>query len=179
VTATALLVVPCPALCGTLAFEPMDPRTLLAVDVGLKAGMAVYARNGLLTAYRSRNFGSADRLRRGVRAMLSGRSGVSFLVTEGGGPLADIWSKEADRKGIGTLRIHAEDWRKRLLLPREQKSGAKAKESADDLARRIIEWSGAPKPTSLRHDAAEAIAVGLYGVLEIGWLEELPRELRR
>lgn len=35
----------------------------------------------------------------------------------------------------------------------------------------------APKPTSLTHDAAEAIAVGLYGVLEIGWLPKLPREV--
>jgi len=157
----------------------MDSQTLLAIDVGLKAGLAVYGRDGRLTAYRSRNFGSTDRLRRGVHAILSGRSGVSFLVTEGGGPLADVWSKEAERRGIGVLRIHAEDWRKRLLLPREQKSGEMAKQYADALARRIIEWSGAPRPTSLRHDAAEAIAAGLYGVLKIGWLSKLPREISR
>jgi hypothetical protein len=157
----------------------MEKRTLLAVDVGLKAGMAIYGRNGRLIAYRSRNFGTADRLRRGVRAILSPRSGVAHLVTEGGGPLADIWSKEATRQGIEVLRIHAEDWRQRLLLPREQKSGDKAKGSADTLARRVIEWSEAPRPTSLQHDAAEAIAVGLYGVLEVGWLERLPRELAR
>ena len=30
-------------------------------------------------------------------------------------PLAEIWSKEAGRQGIEVLRIHAEDWRKRLI----------------------------------------------------------------
>jgi hypothetical protein len=155
----------------------MEHQTLLSVDVGLRTGMAVYDRRGRLTAYRSRNFGTADRLRRGVRAMLSGRSGVAFVVTEGGGPLADIWSKEAERNGIGILRIHAEDWRKRLLLPREQKSGEQAKHNADALARRIIDWSGAPRPTSLTDDAAEAIAAGLFGVLRVGWLDKLPREI--
>jgi hypothetical protein len=76
------------------------------------------------------------------------------------------------------MRIHAEEWRRRLLLPREQKSGEQAKENAGGLARRIIEWSNAPRPTSLTDDAAEAIAAGLYGVLEVGWLRDLPREIR-
>jgi hypothetical protein len=31
----------------------------------------------------------------------------------------------------------------------------------------------------LRHDTAEAILIGLWGVLEVGWLERLPDDLRR
>ncbi|MBC8076709.1 MAG: hypothetical protein H7Y32_11595, partial [Chloroflexales bacterium] len=46
-------------------------------------------------------------------------------------------------------------------------------------ARRVIAWAGAPRPTSLRHDAAEAILIGLWGALEVGWLPALPPELRR
>jgi hypothetical protein len=42
----------------------------------------------------------------------------------------------------------------------------------------VIEWSGITRPTSLRHDAAEAILIGLWGVLEAGWLPALPPELR-
>ncbi|MFP2934398.1 hypothetical protein ACLESO_56645, partial [Pyxidicoccus sp. 3LG] len=38
---------------------------------------------------------------------------------------------------------------------------------------------GAAKPTSLRHDAAEAVLLGLWGVLEVGWLDRVPVELRR
>jgi hypothetical protein len=42
------------------------------------------------------------------------------------------------------------------------------------MARKVIDWSGARRPTSLRHDAAEAILVGLWGGLQVGWLRELP-----
>ncbi len=76
-------------------------------------------------------------------------------------------------------RIAAERWRQELLYAREQRNGAQAKQRAAELARRIIEWSAAPRPTSLRHDAAEAIAIGFWGVLHVGWLEQIPEELRR
>jgi hypothetical protein len=76
-------------------------------------------------------------------------------------------------------RIAAERWRGELLYAREQRSGAQAKQHAAELARRIVEWSAAPRPTSLRHDAAEAIAIGFWGVLHVGWLEQIPEELRR
>ena len=38
------------------------------------------------------------------------------------------------------------------------------KQAADGLAREIIEEHGAKRPTSLRHDAAEAILVGYWAV---------------
>ena len=40
-------------------------------------------------------------------------------------------------------------------------------------------FGGAPRPTSLRHDAADAIMIGLWGVLSAGWLRRLPDLLRR
>jgi hypothetical protein len=45
------------------------------------------------------------------------------------------------------------------------------------MAAQVVEWSGAPgvSAAGLGHDAAEAIMVGLFGVLEAGWLAELPR----
>lgn len=153
--------------------------TLLAVDLGLKAGLAIYGEDGRLTAYRSHNFGSAARLRRGAPAILAGLADAATLALEGGGQLAAIWEAAAARRQLPVLRIGAEVWRQQLLYPREQRSGSSAKHHADLLARRIIEWSGAPRPTSLRHDAAEAIVLGLWAVLEIGWLPELPPELRR
>ena len=45
------------------------------------------------------------------------------------------------------------------------------------VAKKVIGWSGAKRPTSLRHDAAEAILAGLWGMLKIGWLKEIPREI--
>ena len=53
----------------------------------------------------------------------------------------------------------------------------RAKRGADGVARRVIEWSNAPRPTSLRHDAAEAILIGLWGVLQARWLAAMPKGL--
>ena len=153
--------------------------SLLAVDLGLRTGLALYGRGGRLLWYRSQNFGSAAKLKRGVHGMLGEIPDLAWLVLEGGGPLAEIWQREGRRREIPVLRISAEEWRGRFLYPREQLSKRSAKHSAEGMARRVIAWSGAPRPTSLRHDAAEAILIGLSGVLDIGWLPCLPNELKR
>ena len=70
--------------------------------------------------------------------------------------------------------VSPEQWRSLLLLPRKQKNRKVAKDEADVLARQIIAWSGLKRPTSLRHDAAEAILIGLWAVLELGWLQDNP-----
>ncbi|CAN5717272.1 hypothetical protein BH23GEM11_BH23GEM11_08940 [soil metagenome] len=154
------------------------PGVLLAVDAGLRAGIAIYGANGRLERYRSTNFGSPRRLKSGVYRVMSEQEGLAQLVVEGGGNIADPWMREAGRRGLPALQVHAGIWRERLLLPRDRRTGAAAKLQADDLARRVISWAGAPRPTSLRHDASEAILVGLWGVLEVGWLPVLPAELR-
>lgn len=155
-----------------------DPA-LLAVDLGLRTGLAAYSRQGRLLWYRSHNFGSPERLRRGVASLLHEYGTLQQIVLEGGGNLALPWEREAERRRLGFRSIQAHDWRTLLLYDREQRKGKQAKGHADTLARRVIVWSQAPKPTSLRHDAAEAIMIGLWGVLELGWLPELPREIRR
>lgn len=153
---------------------------LLAVDLGLRTGLALYGRDGRLVSYRSQNLGSRSRLRRAAGSVLGDHGDAQRLVLEGGGDIADIWKKAAERAGRRVRVIDAGVWRRLLLLPREQRSGADAKEAADGLARSIITWSGAPKPKgSLRHDAAEAIAVGLWGVLDAGWLAEIPASVSR
>jgi len=153
-------------------------KTLLAVDLGIKTGLALYGEDGRLIWYRSSNFGSTSRLRRGAGAILRDTSNLAWLVLEGGGILAEIWQKEADRRQIPLLQFSAETWRRGMLYPRQQRSGRQAKQHADRLARRVIEWSEAPRPTALRHDTAEAILVGLWGVLQVGWLAELPAAVR-
>jgi hypothetical protein len=152
--------------------------SLLAVDVGLRTGLALYEKDGRLIWYRSHNFGNSSRLRRGAQAILRDTPDIEWLVLEGGGPLADIWKNEAGRRQIPVRQISAEDWRKQLLYPREQRTGPVAKHHADSAARRVIAWSEAPRPTSLRHDAAEAILIGLWGLLDVGWLKTLPATLR-
>lgn len=153
--------------------------SLLAVDLGLRTGLALYGADGRLQWYRSQNFGSNARLKRGAFGVLKKLSGVEHLVLEGGGTLAELWAKEGERRGLRVRVVDAETWRRALLYPRERRSGEEAKAAADTLARRVIEWSGAARPTSLRHDAAEAILVGLWGVIRAGWLEGIPIALGR
>lgn len=147
---------------------------LLAVDLGLRTGLALYGRDGRLQWYRSHNFGTATRLRRAVRSLLDELPGLTWIVLEGGGDLADIWKREAGRRRIRVRQIGAEAWRQMFLLPRQQRRGSQAKANAGTLAKRVIAWSHARRPTSLRDDAAEAILIGLWGALDVGWLTEVP-----
>lgn len=141
-------------------------RRLLAVDVGLRAGLAWYDAAGRLTAYRSTNFGSLARVRRGAPGLLEG---VTHVVLEGGGQIADAWMKAAGRLAIEARRVSAETWREALMIPRERRTGAAAKDHADAYARAVIAEAGLPRPTSLRHDAAEAILTGRWAVETWGW----------
>lgn len=155
-------------------------RTLLAVDLGLRAGFALYRGDGRLVSYRSQNFGARSRLRRAIPGILARQApALAAVALEGPRPLAELWRAEARRRQLQTLHLSAETWRERLLLARQQRGGSMAKRSAVELAPRIIAWSGAPLPTGpLRHDAAEAVLVGLWAVLELGWLEALPPGLK-
>lgn len=154
-------------------------KTLLAVDLGLRTGLALYGEDGKLIWYRSHNFGTTDRLRRAAHGILDGIPSLSAIVIEGGGKLAAVWEKEAREREIGFHQLGAEAWREAFLLPREQRTGQDAKRYAGEMARKVIEWSGAPRPTSLRHDAAEAILIGLWGAVRLGWLDGVPDGVRR
>jgi hypothetical protein len=148
--------------------------SLLAVDLGPRTGLALYGPDARMVWYRSQRYATRTSLRRGVHVLLDACPDVSHLVLEGGGPIADIWVRHAQRRGMLVRQIAAENWRGRFFNPKDQRGRDMSKLTAEILARRIIEWSGAPRPTSLRHDAAEAILIGLWGVLEIGWLERVP-----
>lgn len=156
-----------------------DDIALLAVDLGLRTGLAAYGRDGKLRWQRSQNYGSRARLKRDAYSLLREHAALETLVVEGGGDLAVVWEREADRRGVRLRRIGAEAWRRDLLYAREQRHGKDAKAAADGLAREIIAWSGLRLPKRLKHDAAEAILIGLWGVLQEGWLKAVPQPIRR
>lgn len=153
--------------------------SLLAVDLGLRMGLARYDSEGRLVEYGSTHFSSLEKLKRGAFVRLAALPDLEVLVVEGDALLGQVWRRLAEKRGARALSVRPEVWRERLLLPREQRTGAQAKKNADALAREVIAWSGAKRPTSLRHDAAEAICIGLWGVLEVGWLEALPVAVSR
>ena len=156
------------------------PPALLAVDLGLRTGFAAYSRDGRLVWTRSQNLGSRSRLKAAAATFLRDLPGLERLVLEGGGDLARLWEAAGTRRGLRVQTIHAERWRTELILARDRRSGADAKAAADALARAVIAWSGAPAPKgALRHDAAEAVGVGLWGVIQAGWLDGVPEAVAR
>ncbi|MEL6616643.1 MAG: hypothetical protein AAFQ43_12950, partial [Bacteroidota bacterium] len=156
------------------------PTALLAIDLGVRTGLARYDDSGRLLAYRSQNLGSRSRLKRAAHTLLAEHGDLDRLVLEGGGNLADLWKAAGLRRGLRVRIMDAGVWRRGLLLPRERRTGALAKEAADAYARRIIAWSGAPSPKGkLKHDAAEAICIGLWACVEAGWLDRVPADVRR
>ncbi len=140
------------------------PPRLLAVDLGLRSGIALFDATPHILRYRSTNFGSRRRLKKAVYRLIRDAGPPQILVVEGSRDLASIWRKAAEKQGVEVIEVAPETWRRELLEPRRRRSGADAKEAADELAREIIAKCGGDAPTSLRHDAAEAIAIGYWAL---------------
>ena len=143
---------------------------ILAVDLGLRTGVALFGPDGRLVRYRSQNYGTVTRLKRAAFGEIAGVEDLTALAVEGDAALARVWAKVAEKRGAEVFTIQAPTWRKVLLPERDRRTGADAKRAADKLARRVIEASGLSRPTSLRHDAAEAICIGLWACGELGWV---------
>ena len=145
---------------------------LLAVDLGVKTGLALYNQDCKLEWYRSKNFGNKNSLSKALYSVLKAIDNLEYLIIEGGGDLFAIWKKEANKHGIKIIQIQAPTWRKELLLQREQRSGQQAKRIAIQVANQIINSYANKKPTSLTDDAAEAILCGYWALKEVNWLND-------
>ncbi len=146
---------------------------LLAIDLGVRMGVAVYDRERGITRYASHNFGSVSRLKRAARSIICEVDPLEHVFLEGDANLARHWRRVAEPRGARCHIVSAERWREALLLPRERRSGTDAKRHAQALARRAIQEGDAKRPTGpLRHDAAEAILIAIYGATVVGWRDE-------
>ncbi len=144
--------------------------TLLAVDLGLRSGLALFDDRGRLLRYRSTNFGTRRRLKKAVYALIRDAGPPAYLVVEGSRQLGAVWEKAAQKQGVKVIDVAPETWRGELLEPRRRRTGADAKAAADEVAREVIDAAGGEAPTSLRHDAAEAILIGWWGLRYVGWM---------
>jgi hypothetical protein len=156
-----------------------DRPLLLAVDLGLACGLAWYDDAGVLVAYRSQSFKNITALKASVLAIIDERP-VQHLVVEGDRHLGEIWLKAASKRGATGRVVHADVWRGTLLLAREQERGVDAKATAQRLALQLIQASPAKNPkTPLMHDVAEAILIGLWGCLQLHWIDRVDDALGR
>lgn len=165
---------------GTPDDAAQTPCAFLAVDAGLRTGLAGFDRSGRLLWCRSQHLPDMTRLKRFIRGELAVLPDLEQVVLEGGGDVARAWQRETQRlAGVGFMVISAEEWREAFLHPRERTGGRKAKDTAGILARRVAVWSGGRRPVTLRHDAAEAVMAGFYGVWRKGWLKVSPLDVLR
>jgi len=144
------------------------PGRLLAVDLGLRMGMALLDGAGRPVWLRSKHLGTLAALRRAAHAVLRENPELDLVVLEGGGPAADIWAREADKAGVRVRVVNAQDWRPDVLTPSQQQDAKSAKAAAATLARSALARAGLPHKT-LTTDAAEALLLGLWAARQEGW----------
>lgn len=135
---------------------------ILAVDLGVRTGMALFNAAGELEWVRSGNFGNSSRLKKAIPSYLGYLDKKSILVLEGGGSLAEIWEKAARKRGISVKQIHAVEWRKDIFYARDQRNASTAKHHAIEKAMELIRHSQVPAPKNLTDDAAEAFLAGYW-----------------
>ena len=139
---------------------------LLAIDLGLKTGFAVYGPCGQLRSYRSTRFPNHAAIKRAAWRVLCEIEDLTLVVMEGDARIADVWRKVARKRGAAVVMVAPHTWREVLLAPRERRSGVAAKRAADRIARELIAQSPAPLPTGrLTSDVAEAVLIGRWAVL--------------
>ncbi|MCB9639679.1 MAG: hypothetical protein H6727_12370 [Myxococcales bacterium] len=149
-------------------------RRLLAVDLGLRMGMALYEQEEetlRLAWFRSHHFANRQQWKKGVYQILVGIEDLESVWVEGDKLLGETWQRLAEKRGARFFEASAETWRADILLPREQRSGAEAKRYALQKAGAIIDLMGEGASKGLRDDAAEAILFGLWAVAQEGWAE--------
>jgi len=152
---------------------------LLAVDLGVRTGLAFFSYEPSLIWYRSHNYGSKARLRKHIYSILKDIPPSSELLIEGGGDIASVWKKGADKCGIAYEQIYAEDWRPDILKPSSIKNAELAKAAADRAAQIAIKLYNAPKKYTIPNtDASEAILIGLWGLFKRGAVQSIPPEIK-
>ncbi len=148
---------------------------VLAIDLGLRTGLALLDRRGRVCWYHAQHFASRSALKRQVYGTLAPLRPLDEVVMEGDGALAAIWGKLPEKKwAIPTTLIQAHTWRDALMIPRQrERGGSLAKQYAQQMAAELIAWSQIAKaPTGpLRHDAAEAILIGAWACAQRGWYD--------
>ena len=153
---------------------------LLAVDLGLRTGTAIFDSKGSVLAIESYRFNDHDSLDRGLTEILSTHA-ITHVVIEGEDrKLYYIWRKAIENfEGIQLARVVADDWRRMLLLKKEMRDARKAKSAAGLIAKQILKNNEKLQGKKLSADAAEALLVGLYAVRVLGWVKTKEPPVKR
>ncbi len=147
---------------------------LVAVDLGVRTGVAVFGGDGRLVSVGSRNLGRRGQVRRAAIGLRREVGRVDALVLEGDRSLVPAWRHTFEPRGSEVVLVEAERWRRALLHPRERRDGRTAKAAARGLTAVAVAELADRNLPDLRHDAAEAVLIGLWGLRELGWIRSWP-----
>lgn len=159
-----------------------EGAALLAVDLGLRCGLAWFVRGELgevrLVRHRCTEFHTRTRLKAAVGGILAEVPGLIAVVAEGDRGLWAIWEKAARVRGAEVACVSPERWRRGLWGEATPAAGKDAKALARRMAegegRRgdggIVGRLGVRGATAMRTDAAEAVCLGYWAAREVGWL---------
>lgn len=143
---------------------------LLAVDGGLRTGLAVWDDAGCLRTWRAARFPRRRALLAGARTILRDLpDDLVAIVVEGDRAWADAWSRAARPRGVRVVGVQAADWRVDMLGPAGLADARAAKRAAGERARALIAARAARGAPHLSHDAAEAICLGYWWANQLGW----------
>jgi Icc-related predicted phosphoesterase len=150
--------------------EEQKENCLLAVDLGLRTGTAVFNSSGAVLAVDSWRFKDHDDLDQGLQQLLSSHD-ITHVVIEGEDrKLFSIWRRAIERlEGVQLARVVADDWRRMLLSRKEMRDARKAKNAAGMIAKQILKGNEELHGKKLSSDASEALLVGCYAVRVLGW----------
>jgi hypothetical protein len=174
-------------------FFPRTPQTdsggmLLAIDLGLKSGVALFSSAGKLLRYEQFLFNKDDIQVRtksllkeweqdAREAVANGETApfptrITHVAIEGADSyLLRAWMDAADDLCI--LRVSPDEWRAELLLEKERSSGSNAKAASRLIARQVVADFGlmSQHQGKFPTDVAEAVCLGLYVSGKLGWIQ--------
>ena len=167
---------------------------LLAVDLGLKSGVALFGRDGTLLRYEQFHFEKKSLVEAAKHLVESWESTVNEVDEEEGGLphrithialegangyMLQAWADA--RSDLSILRVPPEEWRADLLLAKERTSGSNAKAASRLIARQIVDDFGVMSnhQGKFTTDVAEAVCMGFYVGRKLGWIEEREPAVRR
>lgn len=131
--------------------EVPNNAVLLAVDMGLRSGFALYNSSGSLIDFTDHKFLSLPTLKESILEVLnclSVKHHLTNFVLEGDAVYGEIWRTSIEEFGckrneeMDILFVSPSEWRESLLTLKERKSGQDAKTAARQICRQIMWRSG-------------------------------------
>jgi len=150
--------------------QESDLAAILAIDLGLRTGLAVWDDTARLRTWQTIRFRTPRALSAGARTIARDLDDdVVLAVTEGDLDLARPWDRALGARGVRVLHVQAHQWRGDVFADRPGLDGKAAKRAAVTLARRLVRQHAERGAPHLKHDAAEAICLGYWACWREGW----------